>query len=50
MRQKEIRVENARVHNLKGVSCRFPLGGLTVVTSCSIEPESSMTKSRSTRS
>lgn len=32
MRQTEIRIENARSHNLKGVSCRIPLRALTVVT------------------
>ncbi len=32
MRQTEIRIENARTHNLQGVSCRIPLGALTVVT------------------
>jgi len=30
--QREIRIENARSHNLRGVSCRFPLGRLSVVT------------------
>ncbi len=34
-RQTEIRIENARSHNLKGVSCRIPLGALTVVTGVS---------------
>jgi excinuclease ABC subunit A len=29
---REIRIENARSHNLKGVSCRIPLGRLTVVS------------------
>jgi excinuclease ABC subunit A len=32
MAQREIRIENARSHNLKGVSCRIPLRRLTVVT------------------
>jgi len=31
----EIRIENARSHNLRGVSCRFPLRRLTVVTGVS---------------
>ncbi|HVH05290.1 MAG TPA: excinuclease ABC subunit UvrA, partial [Myxococcota bacterium] len=29
---REIRIENARSHNLAGVSCRIPLGRLTVVS------------------
>jgi excinuclease ABC subunit A len=35
MRQTEIRIENARSHNLRGVSCRIPIGALTVVTGVS---------------
>jgi len=35
MQQTEIRIENARSHNLKGVTCRIPLGSLTVVTGVS---------------
>ena len=35
MQQTEIRIENARSHNLKGVSCTIPLGSLTVVTGVS---------------
>jgi excinuclease ABC subunit A len=35
MVQREIRIENARSHNLKGVSCRIPLRSLTVVTGVS---------------
>jgi excinuclease ABC subunit A len=31
----EIRIVNARSHNLQGVSCRIPLGALTVVTGVS---------------
>ena len=31
----EIRVENARSHNLKGVSCSIPLRQLTVITGVS---------------
>ncbi len=34
-RQTEIRIENARSHNLKGVSCRIPLRRMTVVTGVS---------------
>ena len=30
--QSEIRIENARSHNLRGIDCVFPLGALTVVT------------------
>jgi len=30
--QREIRIENARSHNLRGVDCVFPLGRLSVVT------------------
>jgi len=33
--QREIYIENARSHNLKGVSCRIPLRSLTVVTGVS---------------
>jgi excinuclease ABC subunit A len=29
---REIRIENARSHNLQGVSCRIPVGRLTVVS------------------
>ena len=32
MQQTEIRIENARSHNLKGVTCTIPLGSLTVVS------------------
>lgn len=32
MAQREIRIENARSHNLRGVNCVIPLGKLTVVT------------------
>ncbi len=35
MLQSEIRIDNARSHNLQGVSCRIPLGSLTVVTGVS---------------
>ena len=35
MQQTEIRIENARSHNLKGVTCTIPLGSLTVVTGVS---------------
>ena len=30
--QREIRIENARSNNLRGIDCVFPLGALTVVT------------------
>jgi excinuclease ABC subunit A len=33
--QTEIRIENARSHNLQGVSCRIPLRALTVVSGVS---------------
>jgi len=33
--QSEIRIENARSHNLKGVSCRIPLRRWTVITGVS---------------
>ena len=42
MRQTEIRIRNARSHNLKGVSCRIPLGRLTVVTGVSGSGKSSL--------
>jgi len=32
VKQREIRIDNARSHNLRGVDCRIPLGALTVVT------------------
>ncbi|MBJ19317.1 MAG: hypothetical protein CL933_07810 [Deltaproteobacteria bacterium] len=32
MPQREIRIENAHLHNLRGVDCEIPLGALTVVT------------------
>ena len=35
MPQSEIRIENARSNNLKGVDCRIPLGSLTVITGVS---------------
>jgi excinuclease ABC subunit A len=35
MAQAEIRIQNARSHNLKGVSCRIPLRALTAVTGVS---------------
>ena len=31
-RQREIRIRNARSHNLRGVDCAIPLGALTVIT------------------
>jgi len=42
MRQTEIRIENARTHNLKGVDCRIPLSALTVVTGPSGSGKSSL--------
>ena len=42
MRQTEIRIENARSHNLRGVSCRIPLKALTVVTGVSGSGKSSL--------
>ncbi len=30
--QREIRIENARSHNLRGIDCAIPLGRLTVIT------------------
>jgi excinuclease ABC subunit A len=30
--QREIRIENARSHNLRGIDCVIPLGALTVIT------------------
>jgi excinuclease ABC subunit A len=38
----EIRIENARAHNLRGVSCRIPIGGLTVVSGVSGSGKSSL--------
>ena len=35
MLDEQIRIENARSHNLQGVSCQIPLGQLTVVTGVS---------------
>lgn len=35
MSDEQIRIDNARSHNLKGVSCRIPVGQLTVVTGVS---------------
>ena len=32
MKQREIRIENARSHNLRGIDCAIPIGALTVVT------------------
>ncbi len=42
MPQTEIRIENARSHNLKGVSCRIPLRRLTVVSGVSGSGKSSL--------
>jgi len=38
----EIRIENARSHNLKGVTCRIPLRALTVVSGVSGSGKSSL--------
>ncbi len=35
MAETEIRIVGARSHNLKNISCRFPVGKLTVVTGVS---------------
>jgi excinuclease ABC subunit A len=32
VKQSEIRIDNARSHNLQGIDCRIPIGALTVVT------------------
>ncbi|MDL1950431.1 hypothetical protein FBQ97_11540, partial [Acidobacteria bacterium ACD] len=37
-----MQVAGARTHNLKGVSCRFPIGALTVVTGPSGSGKSSL--------
>src|SRR5688572_33475668 len=42
MRADDIRIENARAHNLAGVSCRIPVGKLTVVTGVSGSGKSSL--------
>ena len=42
MAADEIRIENARAHNLKGVSCRIPLRQLTVVSGPSGSGKSSL--------
>jgi excinuclease ABC subunit A len=42
MRADEIRIENARAHNLAGVSCRIPIGRLTVVSGVSGSGKSSL--------
>jgi excinuclease ABC subunit A len=39
---REIRIENARSHNLRGVSCRIPLGKLTVISGVSGSGKSSL--------
>ncbi len=38
----EIRIENARTHNLKGVCCRIPVGRMTVVSGVSGSGKSSL--------
>jgi len=42
MRADDIRIENARAHNLTGVSCRIPVGQLTVVSGVSGSGKSSL--------
>src|SRR5688572_5071787 len=42
MRADDIRIENARAHNLKGVSCRIPVGQMTVVSGVSGSGKSSL--------
>ena len=42
MAATEIQIENARSHNLKGVSCRIPIGALTVVSGPSGSGKSSL--------
>jgi len=42
MADDEIRIENARTHNLKGVSCRIPVGCMTVVSGVSGSGKSSL--------
>jgi excinuclease ABC subunit A len=42
MRADDIRIENARAHNLAGVSCRIPVGRLTVVSGVSGSGKSSL--------
>jgi excinuclease ABC subunit A len=41
-RDAEIRIEGARAHNLKGVSCRIPVGQLTVISGPSGSGKSSL--------
>jgi len=42
MPQTEIRIQNARSHNLRGVHCRIPLRSLTVITGVSGSGKSSL--------
>ena len=42
MAANDIQIENARSHNLKGVSCRIPIGALTVVSGPSGSGKSSL--------
>ena len=41
-KQAEIRIENARTHNLQGIDCQIPLGALVVVTGVSGSGKSSL--------
>ncbi|GAG29888.1 unnamed protein product, partial [marine sediment metagenome] len=43
MPPEEIRIQNARSHNLRGVSCRFPIARLSVVTGVSGSGKSTLT-------
>ena len=40
--KKAIRIEGARTHNLKGISCRFPARKISVVTGVSGSGKSSL--------
>ncbi|MCH2185556.1 excinuclease ABC subunit UvrA, partial [Myxococcota bacterium] len=42
VKQTEIRIENARTHNLRGIDCQIPLGSLVVVTGVSGSGKSSL--------
>ncbi|MDG2051366.1 MAG: excinuclease ABC subunit UvrA [Myxococcota bacterium] len=42
MKQTEIRIENARAHNLRGIDCEIPLGALVVITGVSGSGKSSL--------
>src|SRR5262245_27734587 len=42
MSDEAIRIENARAHNLRGISCRIPVGRMTVVSGVSGSGKSSL--------